>query len=403
MRPGLEQWRNPMKILMLSDVYFPRVNGVSASIRTFARELVRRGHAVTIVAPDYLTPEHETGCEVIRLRANTIFFDPEDRLIHASALRTALDQLTSRHWDIIHIHTPFRAHQLGVRLGKALGCPTVESYHTFFEEYAAHYLPWLPAALLRFAARRFSRRLCHAVDHLIVPTQQMSDVLARYGIVTPSSIIPTGIDLDEFRGGDGERFRRTHGIAAERRTLVTVSRLAAEKNIGFLLEVARVLVAEFDDLVFIIAGEGPDGERLRQRAAALGLEQHVCFVGNLDRQRDLLDCYRAGDVFVFASATETQGLVLIEAMALGVPIVSTAVMGTATVLRDARSARISGEDIDEFANNVAALLRSSAERQRLAEAGPHDAHGWSASELMNQVELLYQRLLRVRAERPHAI
>ena len=114
----------------------------------------------------------------------------------------------------------------------------------------------------------------------------------------------------------------------------------------------------------------------------------MCFVGNLDRQRDLLDCYRAGDVFVFASPTETQGLVLIEAMALGVPIVSTAVMGTATVLHGAGSARISAEDVGEFANHVAALLRSPTERQRLAQAGPHDARAWSAPELMNRVEHL---------------
>jgi len=150
-----------VKILMLSDVYFPRVNGVSASMRTFARELTQLGHAVTIVAPDYGSGDDpaSTPFEIIRLPAREIFFDPEDRLIRAAALRTALRELERRTWDVIHVHTPFRAHQLGVRLGRRLGRPVVESYHTFFEEYAAHYLPWLPAPLLRMAARRFSRQL----------------------------------------------------------------------------------------------------------------------------------------------------------------------------------------------------------------------------------------------------
>jgi 1,2-diacylglycerol 3-alpha-glucosyltransferase len=381
-----------MNILMLSDVYFPRVNGVSSSIRTAARELVRRGHAVTIVAPDYGSDDTQAEFEIVRLPARAIFFDPEDRLIRATALRACVRELSARAWDVIHIHTPFRAHQLGVKLARQLGCPTVESYHTFFEEYAAHYLPWLPASWLRFGARHFSRRLCREVDHLIVPTQQMADVLARYGITTPSSIIPTGIDLGEFSDGDGSRFRSEHDIAPERPTLVTVSRLAAEKNIGFLLEVARALTAEFADLLFIIAGEGPDSTRLRQRASALGLDDNVRFVGNLDRRRGLLDCYCAGDVFVFASATETQGLVLIEAMSLAVPIVSTAVMGTATVLRDARSARISGENVGEFAGHIAALLRSPSARRELAQAGPADARAWSAPVLMSDVEHLYEQL-----------
>jgi glycosyltransferase involved in cell wall biosynthesis len=383
-----------MKILMLSDVYFPRVNGVSTSIRTCARELVRRGHSVTIVAPDYPTAvdDGDDSCEIVRLSARTLFFDPEDRLIRAAAMRTALRDLTARRWDIIHVHTPFRAHQLGVRLGRNLGCPIVETYHTYFEEYAAHYLPWLPSALLRFGARRFSRRLCQDADHLIVPTLQMADVLARYGITTPHSVIPTGVPLDEFEHADGARFRRAHGIALEQPTLVTVSRLAAEKNIAFLLDVARALIDEFTDLVFVIAGEGPDRERLQQRALALGLAKHVRFVGNLERHEQLPDCYRAGDLFVFASPTETQGLVLIEAMSLGIPIVSTAVMGTATVLRDVRCARISGENVGEFANAVAILLRDWAERLRLASFAKEDARAWSAPVLMDQVERLYERL-----------
>ena len=377
---------------MLSDVYFPRVNGVSASMQTYVRELRRLGHSVTIVAPDYGSNGRTDDEELLRLPARVIFFDPEDRLIRRSAIRNVAGVLTKSCWDIIHIHTPFRAHQLGVWLGRVLDVPTVESYHTFFEEYAAHYLPWLPISLLRFAARRFSKRLCHGVDHLIIPTDQMADVLIRYGIRTPFSVIPTGIHLDEFRGGDGDRFRRDHGIGLRQPTLVTVSRLAAEKNIGFLLDAAHVLTNEFPDLVFIVAGEGPDSARLRQRANALGLRNNVRFVGNLDRAGSLLDCYKAGDVFVFASPTETQGLVLLEAMALGIPIVSTAIMGTATVLKSARGARISQPDVHDFARQVAELLRSEAARNLLAAGGLEDAQAWSAPALMTRVVDLYQRL-----------
>ncbi len=382
-----------MNILMLSDVYFPRVNGVSSSIRTFAQELVSLGHGVSLVAPGYDESldrqHHDEGFEVLRVPSRTIFFDPEDRLMKGSALTALLPQLAQRRWDAIHIHTPFRAHQLGVRLARATGLPTLETYHTFFEEYVAHYLPWLPKPVLRYGARALSRRLCHEVDHLIVPSQQMVEVLDRYGIRTPSTVIPTGIHLDEFTGGDGAAFRAQHGIAPNQPTLVTVSRLAQEKNIMFLLDVAKVLVDEFPDLCLIIAGEGPDAPRLKQRTAELGLGNSVRFFGNLDRRTTLLDCYRAGDVFVFASPTETQGLVLIEAMALGVPIVSTAVMGTATVLEHARSARVSVENVAEFAGHAAALLRSAEERNALSAHGAADAARWSAPALMQKVVQLY--------------
>ena len=225
-------------------------------------------------------------------------------------------------------------------------------------------------------------------------------VLNGYGITTPSTVIPTGIHLQEFNGGDGSQFRKRHQIGLQQPTLVTVSRLAVEKNIVFLLEVAKVLLKEFPDLHFVIAGEGPDAPRLKQRVRELGLQDHVGFLGNLDRNTELLDCYKSGDVFVFASPTETQGLVLIEAMALGVPIVSTAVMGTATVLKSAKSARISAENVAEFSGHVAELLRSPETRQQLAKAGPVDAEAWSAPPLMQQVIDLYQGLSRGRHQFP---
>lgn len=381
---------------MLSDVYFPRVNGVSSSIRTYARALVAMGHKVALVAPDYGPDsgqaEHDGDFEVIRLPARVIFFDPEDRLIAQSALRAVLPVLAGRRWDVIHIHTPFRAHNLGVQLARRTGRPTVETYHTYFEEYVAHYLPWLPSSLTRLIARRVSCKLCREVDHLIVPSQQMVEVLHRYGVDTPTTVLPTGLALEEFAHGDGARFRQAHGIGPAQPTLVTVSRLAVEKNIAFLLQMARKVMDEFPTLLFIVAGEGPDAERLKKLAATLKLRDNVRFFGNLDRRTTLLDCYRAGDVFVFASPTETQGLVLIEAMALGVPIVSTAVMGTATVLRDAHGAVVSGENVDEFAARVAQLLRDPVRRAALSAAGPIDAQAWSAEGLMRRAVDVYADL-----------
>jgi glycosyltransferase involved in cell wall biosynthesis len=207
-------------------------------------------------------------------------------------------------------------------------------------------------------------------------------------------VIPTGIDLAELSGGDGGRFRDAHGIDRARPVIVTVSRLAIEKNIEFLLEVARELVGEFPDLLFAIAGEGPDAKRLEARSRALGLGQNARFFGNLDRRTTLLDCYRAGDAFVFASPTETQGLVLLEALALGVPVVSTAQMGTKSVLAHARGAVVSPPEVTTFARRVAELLRSTTRRAQLSIAAREDARAWSATEKVGDVVALYESLRR---------
>jgi len=381
-----------MRLLMPTDVYFPRVNGVSSSIRWFARELVRRGHEVTVVAPEYAGDGHVEDFELLRLPARTIFFDPEDRLIKGSALRGAKRSLARRRWDVVHVHTPFQAHRLGVHLRRKLGVPVVESYHTFFEQYVAHYLPYAPPSWLRFAARALSRRICAGIDHLIVPSREMSAVLDGYNIATPRTILPTGLDLREFAAGDGAAFRRAHDIELDRPVVVTVSRIAREKNIDRLLEAVVLLRAEIPRVLLLIAGEGPDLPRLRSRTAELGLGQNVRFFGNLDRRTTLLDFYRAGDVFAFASPTETQGLVLIEAMALGVPIVSTAVMGTATVLEGTRCARIAPDDNAGFAAALSAVLRDDELRGRLAAAGPTDARRWSADAIMDRAIALYEML-----------
>ena len=391
-----------LNLLLLSDIYFPRINGVSTSIRAGIEWLLRDGHAVTLVAPDYGSGSGSGGgqdhfdrefgpeLEVLRISAQPLFFDPEDRLFAPGPLRALLARLALRRWDVVHVHTPFRAHQLGVRLRRRIGVPVIETYHTYFEQYAAHYLPWLPAPLLRATARVGSRWLCHAVDHVVVPTREMDAVLRRYGVRAPTTLLASGIE-PSFAGGDGVAFRARHDIAPERPVIATISRLAIEKNIGFLLEVAARLVRDIPQLLFLVAGEGPAATRLQAQAARLGLGDNVRFFGNFDRVT-LRDCYRAADAFAFASPTETQGLVLAEAMALGVPVVSTAVMGTATVLRDPPSAIVAPEDVEGFAECVLQVLGDPALRARLSAAGPADARRWRSDALMPGLLALYRQL-----------
>lgn len=384
-----------MRVLMISDVFFPRVNGVSTSIQTFRHDLAARGCETWLVAPDY--PQRWPDDErVLRQPSRYLAFDPEDRMMKAGATLAACMKLADK-VDVLHVQTPFVAHWIGIKAARELRVPVVETYHTFFEEYLHHYLPLLPASAARAAARTFSRRQCNAIDAVVAPSRQLAEVLERYGVTRPIRTIPTGLNLDEFAGGDGAAFRASHGIAADRAVMLLVGRVAHEKNIGFLLRVLAEVMRSVPNVLFVIAGEGPALAALRREAANAGLARNVLFVGYLDRRGPLLDCYRAADVFVFASRTETQGLVLLESLALGVPVVSTAVLGTKEVLAGAAGAIVVEEEVAEFAAAVTRVLTEPVLRAQLKSAGREfvERH-WSSREMARRLLALYDELVRTR-------
>lgn len=384
-----------MRVLMISDVFFPRVNGVSTSIQTFRRDLAERGCETWLVAPEYPVRWQDDE-RTLRQPSRYLAFDPEDRMMKTGPTMSACMKLAGR-IDVLHIQTPFIAHHLGLKVARRLGLPSIETYHTFFEEYLHHYLPLLPAAAARAFARSFSRRQCNAVDGVVAPSRQLADVLQRYGVTRPMHTIPTGLNLDEFRGGDGAAFRARHGIAADRPMMLLVGRVAHEKNIGFLLRVLGEVALGVPNVLFVIAGEGPALSGLRRAAAEAGLEKHVQFVGYLDRRGPLLDCYRAADVFVFASRTETQGLVLLESLALGVPVVSTAVLGTKELLAHAEGALVVRENVIDFAAAVMRVLKEPALRAQLASAGRRFVEQrWSSREMARQLLALYEEVVRIK-------
>ena len=386
-----------MRVLFISDVYFPRVNGVSTSIRTFREDLAAQAVATLLVAPQYAgSAAAEEG--IVRVSAAGVPKDPEDRRMRWGALTRTLDALPRGSFDLVHIHTPFVAHYAGVRAARRAGVPCVATYHTFFEEYLHHYVPALPHALGRLAARHFTRSQCAAVQALIAPSEPMRAVLSGYGVTTPIHVLPTGLPADRFRAGDGAAFRARAGIEPDRRLVTYIGRVAHEKNIGFLVQMFRRVLAQCPQALLVIAGEGPARAALRDTVAQLGLTAHVCFAGYLERDGALLDCYAAADAFVFASRTETQGLVLLEAMAQGAAIVSTAELGTRSILLPESGALVVPEDEAAFAAAVVRVLGDGALRAQLRERGRSYARCWSSATMARKLLEIYRGL----AQPPHA-
>ncbi len=387
-----------MKILMISDVYFPRINGVSTSIQTFRDTLGEHGIEVTLVAPDYPDTsangaDHEP---IVRIPAQRVPFDPEDRLMKRGHLRRLPQRLHGRHFDLVHVQTPFVAHYAGLRLAAQRGIPCLTTYHTHFEEYFHHYLPLLPPPLTRLITRHLARSQCNALDAIVVPSAAMHSALIEYGVTRPIHVLPTGIPLEKFSQGDRAGFRRMHGIAPDEPVALYVGRVAHEKNLGFLLRAFKHALAMMPKgraaPRLVIAGEGPALPGLRREAEVLGLTERVLFVGYLDRERELPSCYAAADLFAFSSKTETQGLVLLEAMAMGLPALGIPAMGAADILRPGCGGICAPDDVVGYGILMAELLLDRAQLARHGAAAREFAAEWAAPERARQLAGLYRQL-----------
>ena len=391
-----------MNILLISDVYFPRVNGVSTSIRTFTEQLQKLGHNVHLIAPYYGQMKDDKAAItnlmeekwITRLAARDIYFDPEDKLMKMSELLGLLPTLKLKNFDIVHIHTPFVAHFAGLKLAKLLNIPVIETYHTFFEDYLHHYLPWIPSFAARWMARKISKYQCNQVNGIVAPSKPMLDVLRSYGVNCQADVIATGLQKSSFDAADGLAFKEKYGIPSHRPMLLYVGRVAHEKNIGFLLEVTKLLKDTVPDVLLVITGEGPALQSLRASAKAQAIEQNVQFIGYLDRHLELNACYKAADIFVFASKSETQGLVLLEAMAQGTPVVAIAELGTASILIEGQGALISTENESEFVQKVHSLLINPQRRNEIGQAGRDYAlNKWSAHVQAERMIKFYSSVL----------
>ena len=380
-----------MRVLMVSDVYFPRVNGVSTSMETFRHKLADEGVETRIVVPRYGTEPDVPG--IIRVDGRPVPGDPEDRIVRWRAMHRAVLEAAAD-CDVIHVQTPFVAHYAGLSAGRRRGLPVVATYHTFFEEYLHHYAPYVPASWLRAAARLFSRRQCNALDGVVVPSSAMRERLESYGVRVPLEVLPTGIPLNRFEGGDGAAFRAAHGIAEGRPVALFVGRVAHEKNIDFLIEAVRIALASVPGLLLLITGEGPASGDLKKRVADLGLNDAVRFLGYLDRQRELPGCYKAADLFVFASRTETQGLVLLEAMAAGLPVMALSAMGTADILAPGKGCITPPDDVAAFGQILAHFFNHRQVWTHLGREALHYASTWSDEVMAERLASFYRQLRR---------
>ncbi len=383
-----------MKIALVTDTYFPRINGVSASTRIFAEEFDRLGHEVHIYAPAFPNHIDEAGrIQVHRFPSWYLFFDPEDRLGYPSGDKKLIRRFIDMKFDVVHTQTPFTIGGPAVKWARQSGAKLVHTYHTLFAAYVEHYLWFFPKSFSVWYAKTASRRYCNSCDLVVTPSSEMREVLLGYGVTKPIEVVPTGIRLEKFKGSDPKRFRELKGYKPEDKVLLFMGRVAEEKNIDFLLRVIHRLVARIPCLHFLIAGEGAAKKRLQKMAFELGLGDRVLFAGYLDRE-DWRDCYAGADLFILASVTETQGLVVTEAMAAGVPVVAVGEMGVKEVMASGKGGIQTQLDEDEFSEAVYRMMTDPALYAQKKSETLVEAEKWSSTTMAKKMIKAYENIPR---------
>ncbi len=391
-----------LKVGMFTNNYFPFVSGVSVSVERLRRGLQQLGDKVLTFVPHYpqsekTASEDEPG--VVRLPRLYTFGNRGNFPLANIFSPRAGRQLKTFSPDIIHVHHPFWIGSLGLWLGRRRRIPVVYTYHTRLEHYA-HYVP-LPGLIFRnLISHYLVKRFANKCNGVVVPTYSAEEYLRIIGVKTPILVQPTGIEFQRFQQLDNQRLAelKEHYQLQDEQVLISVSRLGSEKNIDFMLEaLVRVKAKSLRPFKLLLIGDGPERERLKRKIRQLDLHNEVVLVGPVPPD-EIAAYYQLGDIFVFASKSETQGMVILEAMSAGLPVVAVRSSGIDDVIKHQVNGYKTPCRRREWSTAVRELLENDALRARMSGEARSFAADYDVAEFAREIHEFYAYLLAEAAQ-----
>ena len=399
-----------MNIVMFTDAYWPRVNGVTVSVDSYSRALVKEGHKVLIICSYYPegldsavsifdSPKTEEGPMIVRVPSLPFFITKEDRVAKFNKWYWVFQQVEKFSPNIIHINTEMIIAEFGFLYARAHNLPAIYTFHTMWEEYAPNYFHMFPAFLVRFVIRGVQKNVLNRSYRVIVPTSQINEVVRKYNQTVETFQLPTGIEpelfehdraeSEDFREKMENRFPQLKG----KRILLFAGRVAKEKNLGFLIKIIPEILKKHPDVLLLVAGNGPDLEYYQNEARKAGIGEACVFTGNMER-RDLAMTYTISEIFVFPSLTDTQGLVTLEAMLSGTPVVAIGALGTLMVMGGDNGGFMVNNNAVEFTSRVLELLENPELRTNKSLEAKQHARAWSIGELTKKLIVIYETTIK---------
>jgi 1,2-diacylglycerol 3-alpha-glucosyltransferase len=376
-----------VRIAFFADSYKPYLSGVTNSAEILVNELRRLGHRVYIFAPHY--PGYkDTDPDIYRFPSIAGGY-PKFRLALPFVKRVP-------EVDLIHSHSPFQAGLLAQLVARRRKIPFVYSFHTLFTRYV-HFAKFIPPALAKAGIVAYLKAFCRGADTIITPSTLAKRVLRAWGIKQPVEIVPSGVELQKYSAEPAKtrnELRQKYGLKPDDKVLLYAGRLSKEKNLPFLLEAYKSLQdlkLTTYNLQLVLVGGGPLEEKVKNQKSKI---KNIVLTGEIPYP-EVLNYYLMGDVFIFASLTETQGMVLAEAKAAGLPVVALFAGGLTGTVRSGIDGYLVRRDLSSFVEHVERLLSDDELRAKMSLAARADAHTRFSSDVVaKQVETVYNSLIR---------
>lgn len=386
-----------MRIGIFSDTYTPNINGVATSINTFTDELKRNGHDVFIFAPNSrFRWELSFEKQILKFPSVEFYGDRRYRFGIPLLLRKKLQDISL---DIVHTQTPFPIGIWGLWFALSHKVPLVYTHHTRYQTYD-HYLH-IPEFMRKQTVKRMMGQIVRFInkhDIVVAPSSGVKRELAAFGVKKPINVIPTGVDIGKIAAlsnvAPTKKFLSRFNIDPAAELIIFTSRLGKEKNIDFLLRSMQQVFLDRPAAHLIIIGDGKQKNDLRRQVEWLGIAKRVTFTGFLAHE-EIFSIYKMAKVFVFSSFTETQGLVLLEAMAAGLPVVALKATGTEDIVNESNGFLVEAPDVGQFARTVEKILTDATVREKKAKGAEATVQEFSIQKTTHMLLATYEQAIQL--------
>ncbi len=383
-----------MKIGVFTDAYLPQVNGVTTSILMYVKELEKRGHEVSIITAKHGNYKDKRK-NIYRLTSFKIS-NKTDVSVAMHIPEPILVKILRKNFDVIHGHSGGPVTMLGWEISQLKNTPYVFTYHTMWPLYSHYVLrgKFKIKQILKFLSRVSSNNS----DAVVVPTKKISNALISYGVDKPIQVIPTGIDLEAFKNVKKGYLRKQYAIGKEQKIILCVGRLAKEKSQDFIIQSFKEVHKRYPDAILCLVGDGPKRDEYEKHVKKFHLTGKVIFTGTIPLS-EMPKVYADADLFVFASKTETQGLVVMEALASGVAVIAVDDAVYDDLIKNNSNGILTLKNKAAFAAEIIHLLENDTARNKISKQAKITAQKFSIETTVNQMEKIYLHLIMTNRKR----
>lgn len=384
-----------MRIGIFTNNFTPLVSGVAVSISTFRKGLEALGHEVFIFAPQFRGYKDEDS-RVFRFPSISVNYKAKYPI--PLPTRKAERFIKEHQLDLIHAQHPWGVASSALKLARKLSLPILFTNHTRYEFYVDYVPPLLPKRLAIRLVEEMAARYANKTDAVIAPTPGIKEYLIKNGVREELiRILPSGIDFSILKNAPDARLRERFNIPRSHKLILYFGRIGPEKNLITLLEAYKYILSQEEKTVLVVAGgtKGAEAylELLKRSAEKLGIARNTYFTG-IVAPEERGGYFREGDVFIHSSLSETQGLIMTDSMAFGVPVVAIRASGVVDIVVDGKNGLITDNNSQALAEGVLKVLRNEQLRDKLSKGAEESAQEYTVEAVTRRLERVYKEVLR---------